>query len=254
MPNAPAAGGAVRDGGSANRVRLAALPTLATILAIVVFVWAGNWQGSRMHEKQALRAQLDAAGAADPMAVAALPANSDWASLRYRPVAAAGEYDARRQILVDNKVHAGRAGFHVVTPLVLADGRAVLVNRGWVAQGPSRSVLPEVPPPPGPVTVRGRIAMPVVGYFELAAETAPGPVWQNLDPGRFAAATGRPVLPVVVEATAPPVPDDGLVRDWPAPDLGIEKHRIYMLQWYALAALAAGLWLFFFARRWRRAR
>jgi len=50
------------------------------------------------------------------------------------------------------------------------------------------------------------------------------------------------------------VPDDGLVRDWPAPDFGVEKHRIYMLQWYALAALAAGLWLLFFVRRWRGVR
>lgn len=254
MPNPTAAGGAGRDGGSANRIRLAALPTLAAALAIVVFVWAGKWQGSRMHEKQALRAQLDAAGAAATMALAALPANNDWASMRYRPVAATGEFDARHQILVDNKVHAGRAGFHVVTPLVLADGRAVLVNRGWIAQGPSRSVLPQVPPPAGTVTVRGRVVTPAVGYFELGAETAPGAVWQNLDPGRFATATGRPVLPVVVEATAPPVPDDGLVRDWPAPDFGVEKHRIYMLQWYALAALAAGLWLFFFVRRWRSVR
>ena len=53
------------------------------------------------------------------------------------------------------------------------------------------------------------------------------------------------MLPVVVEATAAPVPDDGLVRAWPAPDFGIETHRIYMVQWYAFALLAAVLWLWF---------
>ena len=42
-----------------------------------------------------------------------------------------------------------------------------------------------------------------------------------------------------------PMPDDGLLRDWPAPDFGIETHRIYMVQWYAFALLAAGLWLWF---------
>jgi len=256
MPNTRQAGEEqIRLASAANgRRRPRALPTLAAIVAIVVFVAAGNWQGRRMHEKEALRAQLDAAAKADPIALTALPSQSDWASLRYRPVVVTGEYDARRQIFVDNKVHAGRAGFHVVVPLVLPDGRAVLVNRGWIAQGASRAVLPDAPLPSGEVSVRGRLALPAVGYLELSAEAAPGAVWQNLDPGRFAVATGRAVLPVVVEVTTPPVPDDGLVRDWPAPDFGVEKHRIYMLQWYALAALAAGLWLFFFVHRSRSAR
>jgi surfeit locus 1 family protein len=228
------------------------LPTLATALAIAVFLWAGGWQKSRMDEKEALRAQLDAATVAMPIPLESLPADAHWASLRYAPVVATGEYDAGRQILVDNRVHAGRAGYHVVTPLVFPDGRAVLVNRGWVAQGPSRSALPVAPPPPGAVAVRGRLALPAAGYLELARDETPGPVWQNLDPARFAATTGRAVLAVVIEATAAPVPDDGLVRDWPAPDFGVEKHRIYMLQWYALAALAAGLWLSFLLRRLRR--
>jgi surfeit locus 1 family protein len=68
---------------------------------------------------------------------------------------------------------------------------------------------------------------------------------QNLDPARFAAATGLAVLPAVIEATAAPVPDDGLLRDWPAPDFGIQTHRIYMVQWYAFALLAAALWFWF---------
>ena len=53
------------------------------------------------------------------------------------------------------------------------------------------------------------------------------------------------MLPIVVEATAPPVPDDGLMRAWPAPDFGVDTHRIYMVQWYAFALLVAILWLWF---------
>jgi surfeit locus 1 family protein len=234
-----------------RRGRPRALPTFVAMLAVVVFVAAGRWQGSRMHETEALRAQLAAATAAIPVPLESLRPDGEWAPLRYRPVVATGEFDARNQIFVDNKVHAGRAGYHVVTPLMLGDGRAVLVNRGWVAQAASRATLPVAPLSTGIVTVHGRLALPAAGYFELASEAAPGPVWQNLDPARFGAATGRAVLPVVIEATVAPVPDDGLVRDWPAPDFGIEKHRIYMLQWYALATLAAGLWLFFALRRFR---
>jgi surfeit locus 1 family protein len=221
------------------------LPTLCTLAAIAVCVAAGNWQHQRLQAKEALRAQLDSAVRAEPVALTVLADDADWAALRYRPVVATGEFVASRQILIDNKVHAGRAGYDVLTPMTLADGRAVLVNRGWIAQGASRSQIHDAAPPSGVVSVRGRLALPAAGYLELRREPPAGSVWQNLDPERFTAATRMKVLPVIVEATAAPVPDDGLVRDWPAPDFGVEAHRIYMVQWYAFAVLAAMLWLWF---------
>jgi len=229
----------------APRWRPPVLPTLAAVAAVAICVAAGNWQHGRMQAKETLRAQYDAASGIAPVALATLPNAPDWSSLKYRAVIATGEYLASRQILIDNKVQAGRAGFHVVTPLALRDGRVVLVNRGWIAQQASRSALPETPPPTGEVTVRGRIAIPPVGYLELEPDSTAGPLRQNLDPARFASATGVAVLPVVVEAMEPPVPDDGLVRAWPAPDFGVDTHRIYMVQWYAFALLAASLWGWF---------
>jgi surfeit locus 1 family protein len=238
MPNlADVAGTAQPD-----RPRRRALPTLAMLAAVALFVAAGHWQQSRMNEKEALRAQFDAAANAAVVALAALPGESRWTTLRYREIVATGEYDSGRQILIDNKVHDGRAGYDVVAPLKLVDGRVVLVDRGWVAQGASRAIVPAVAPPAGSVTLRGRINLPVAGYFELKSEAPTGPVWQNLDPTRFAAATGIAVLPVVVEQTPGPTLNDGLLRDWPAPDFGVEKHWIYMMQWYAFAGLAVVLW------------
>ena len=91
---------------------------MATVVGIALFLTAGHWQQGRMEQKEALRAQFDAASARAP---SALPADiADWDAWRYRPVAAAGTFDGARQILVDNKVEDGRAGYHVVTPLVLA--------------------------------------------------------------------------------------------------------------------------------------
>jgi len=246
MPN-PTADAA--PAGAPRRFRPRVLPTLAMAVAVVVCVAAGRWQQGRMEAKQALRGEMDAAQRMAPVALADLPPGTDWTALRYRPVVAAGTYRAAAQILVDNRVRDGRAGYHVVTPLALADGRAVLVNRGWVAQGKSRAALPDAPAPGGAVTVEGRIAVPAAGYLELKAEGAAGPVWQNLDPARFAAATGIAVLPIVIEQAAARASDDGLVRDWPAPDFGIDKHRIYMVQWYAFAALAIALWLILNVRR-----
>jgi len=192
---------------------------------------------------EALRAQFEAAIAAPPASLSQHPA--DWNAWRYRTVVAAGVFDGPRQILIDNKVEDGRAGYHVVTPLLMADGRAVLVDRGWIAAGPTRAQLPSSAPPAGPVVVHGRIDLPTRNYLELAGGAPAGAVWQNLDPVRVAQATGLALLPIVVEQTSPLAAGDNLVRAWPAPDFGIERHRIYMVQWYLFAALAATLWLYF---------
>jgi surfeit locus 1 family protein len=231
-----------------TRVRPALVPTLAAIAGVALFVTAGNWQRDRMEQKLALRAQFDAATAAAPVA---LPDLRDWTPWRYRQVTMTGIYDASRQILLDNKVHDGRSGYQVVTPLTLAEGRVVLVNRGWVAGGATRVELPKVAPPAGIVSVRGRINIPPAGYVELKHDAPVGPVWQNLDPQRFAQVTGVRVPPIVVEQLAPNGSPDTLVRDWPAPDFGAERNRMYMYQWYTFAAMAAGLWLFFTLRRSR---
>ncbi len=229
------------------RIGLAAL----TVAAVALFVTAGNWQRDRMHAKQALRERYDAASVAQPVAMPA--ARGDWTSLRYQPVVARGTFDAAAQIFIDNRVHNGQVGYDVVAPLALDDGRRVLVNRGWVAQGASRATLPDVAPPSGRVEVRGRINVPAGGYFELSGAPSSGAVWQHLDPARFANVTGLAVLPAVIEQTEPARDGDTLVREWPAPDFGVEQHRIYMVQWYAFAVLAIALWLYLTARAMKRA-
>jgi surfeit locus 1 family protein len=100
--------------------------------------------------------------------------------------------------------------------------------------------------------VRGRIELPG-RYVELARTSAQGVLWQNLDPARFAAATGLAVLPIVVLQDRDDAPGDGLARDWPAPDEGASRNFSYMLQWIAFALLALGLWAWFGPpRRWLR--
>lgn len=226
-----------------------ALPTLAALVAISVFVSAGNWQRGRMQQKEALRAEFAAAAVMPP---APLPQGvTDWPAWRYRNVVVGGRYDAARQILIDNRVHAGRVGYHVVAPLALDDGRTVLVNRGWVAAGSDRKALPLVPPPPGTVAVTGRLVIPSRGYLELRRDVPAGTVWQNLDPARFASVTGVAVVDAAIEQSPEGAPADGLIRAWPAPDTGIDTHRIYMAQWYTFAVLAAALWGWF---HWRRPR
>lgn len=218
------------------------IPTVATLAFLALTIALGNWQRHRAGEKEALAGQLAAASHEAPVELAS---RDDAAlALRFRRVHATGQYDGARQLLIDNKVRAGKPGFDVVAPLKLAgSGRYVLIDRGWVAQGASRRVLPNVPVPSGTVEVAGRVVVPPQRYLELSASRAQGPLWENLDVRRIAAATGLDLLPVVIEQVDPVAPPDSLLRDWPQPDFGSAQHVSYMLQWYSFGALAVILWL-----------
>jgi len=234
-----------------SRRRPAWVPTLAAIVTVALCLTAGNWQHRRMEEKEALEAQLRSAAAAAPVA---LPVVDDWQPWRFRTVLLHGRFDAARQFLVDNKVHEGRVGFVVVAPLVVEDGRVVLVDRGFVPLGESRAHLPDPSVPAGAVAVRGQIDLPARAYFAADTPAPNGRLWQHLDPARFAEVTGVRVLPIVVHALDAPR-DGDLVPDAVVPDTGAAKHLGYMLQWYTFAAVAAGLWLWFTLRpRWRARR
>ena len=225
-----------------HRFRPGWLPTLGAIAIVALTLALGNWQRHRAADKDALAAQFAAAASAPPVDLAA--GDTDPTRLRFRTVRARGEYDGARQLFIDNKVQAGRVGYHVVTPLKLAGSeRFVLVDRGWIAQGARRGELSAVPPPAGMLTVVGRANLPPRRYLELGDGQDSKVLWENLDIARIAAATGLELLPVIIEQTDPVAPADGLVRDWPAPGLGADQNRSYMLQWYSFALLAVVAWL-----------
>jgi surfeit locus 1 family protein len=224
------------------------LPTAATVVVVALTVALGNWQRHRADEKSALAAHQLAMSMLPPADLSGY--ETDIASLLLRRVRVSGEYDRAHAMLIDNKVHAGRPGFHAIAPLKIGtSGRYVLVDRGWVPQGARRSELPSVPVPAGSVSIDGRANLPPQRYLELGRDPNEGPLWQNLDIGRIAAATRLPLLPFIIEQTDPVTPVDDLVREWPPPDFGVAQHVSYMVQWYSLAALAVVLWL---ALNWRR--
>jgi len=241
MPNVLGSTQAVRTYFSGRVFRPRLVPTLGAILVIVLTIALGNWQRHRAAEKDALRAQYVASTGAAAFEVTG--AEVDVQAIRYQPVRAHGHYDAARQILLDNRIVDGRPGFEVITPLRLDNGRHVLVDRGWIAVGASRRELPSAEPPPGAVTVSGRINLPPARYLELSAQANSGRLWQNLDIARLSAASGLALAPYVIEQSPQDAPPDGLVRRWSEPALGSDQHRSYMMQWYSLAALSLVLWL-----------
>ena len=147
-----------------------------------------------------------------------------------------GELDAKHTVLLDNKIHRGAPGYHVVQPLRLAGGRHVLVNRGWVAAGATRDRLPEIRTPGGEIALSGVRLKHFPQAFAPETTTPQGKVWQNVTRENFSAWSGLALEPYVIEQHS--ALDDGLVRDWPRADAGVEKHESYALQWYSLAALS----------------
>jgi surfeit locus 1 family protein len=204
-----------------------------TAAACAAFVLLGNWQARRAEEKRALGAALERSLKSPPLDISSSAV--DPAKLAHKRVAARGRWVAERTVLLDNKLRRGRPGYEVVTPLRLAGSEShVLVNRGWIAALPSRDKLPDISTPSAEVTVVG-IALERLPHA-LQAGASTGTVRQNVDIGAYAAETGLKLAPIVIEQHSDA--DDGLVRDWPRPDLGIEKHESYALQWYLFAGLA----------------
>ena len=156
---------------------------------------------------------------------------------------ALGQYDPAHQFLLDNMSHESVPGVHVLTPLLLDDGSAVLVNRGWIAWGPSRDVLPDVSVDAGRRTVVGRIdELPKPGIW-LKGPPASG--WPRLVQyprmEELAAALGRELAPR--QLLLDPAVPDGFVRDWVVPGTPADRHLAYAVQWFAFAAVAAAIWL-----------
>ena len=206
-----------------------------TAAACVAFVLLGNWQTRRAEQKRALGAELERSLKSRPVE---LRPGVGPRTLLQKRVAATGRFLSERTVLLDNKLRDGRPGYEVVTPLMLARSDAhVLVNRGWISAGASRQQLPEVRTPAGEVKLDG-IALERLPHA-LEAGVSTGPVRQNLDIAAYAAETGLKLLPIVLEQHSDS--GDGLLREWPRPDFGIEKHASYALQWYSFAGLAVVL-------------
>ncbi len=229
------------------------LPTLLALAVVAAALSLGQWQLRRADEKRAMQAQVDAAARAEQVSIAPVPI--DPASVDGRRVVVRGRWIPERTVFIDNRTYKGVAGFHVVTPVKIAGSELhVLVMRGWVARDPrDRLRLPAVDPAREEAEVEGFAQARIPQVLELQAAPAPGPgerIWQNLDYGRFEQWSGLRLQPVVIRQSPASPGNDALVRDWPVAGVDVDKHLGYAFQWFLLAAVTTGLWLYFgFIRR-----
>ena len=231
------------------RFRPKLIPTLAALGLIALTSYLGHWQLERAHTKQALQARFEQLQKDPPIALPdRITAPESYEFLR---VEVRGTYVPAHELYLDNKIHQGVAGYHVLTPLRLSGSDAhVLVNRGWIPAGLRRDVLPEVPTPPGEQRVEGIATAAKGRYLELSERNRDGKVWQNLSLPLYAQAAPFRVLPIVVLDQTPS--RNGLVRIHEQPDTGVTMHLGYAFQWYSLAVALAVIYLALNLKRVKR--
>lgn len=232
--------------------RLRPIPLVATVLLVALGISLGQWQDRRAAGKLAVQERIDAGANAAPIALGATRVEA--AAAEHRKVTATGEFVARWPILLDNRPQEGKGpGFYLLMPMRLAGTDThVLVARGWLPRPAGAAGLkPAFDTPAGPVTVTGvaRGTLGKVMQLGSAAPVKPGAILQNLEVAQFEQASGLKLQPFFIEQTDPVQPGEQLVRDWPAPSLGVEKHQGYAFQWYALSVMAL---LFFVITGFRR--
>jgi surfeit locus 1 family protein len=220
------------------------LMTAGVILLLVAFVNLGRWQWHRGLEKQALW-EAFARGTDSPQALGSKELD---AFARYAHVSITGRYEPAHQFLLDNRTQQGRAGYEALAPLVLDDGRTILVDRGWLPFAGVRGALPELrfdPPPHSIVT--GRLdQLPARGLAAGHAAPAAGPDWPKLTSWpttpELEAALGRPLARriVLLDGREP----FGFIRNWQPPGVPPGRHLSYAIQWWLFAVVALGLYLF----------
>jgi len=225
-----------------------------TVAAATVMVFLGLWQLDRYHQRSDINHRIDVGAVAQPVPIDRVvggPANgakgvgpAPAESVTWTRVTATGHFDREHEVLVRGRTVDGSVGFEVITPLVLSNGTAVLVDRGWVPPAPGGALnAPTVPPAPdGQVTVDGRLHPPE------SRGSAPQTVQGHLETRRIAPHSIAEVLPYALfnayigadrtQAGLTPVP--------PEKENALQNGG-YVIQWWLFAA--GTLFGFFYVAR-----
>jgi surfeit locus 1 family protein len=216
------------------------------IAAFVVLLGLGTWQVERLHWKEALLTTIDQRIHAAPLPLAEVEAKfGETGDVDYWPVTVTGRFlhSGERHFFA---THEGDSGFYVYTPLQLADGRFVLVNRGFVPydlKDPAKRAQGQVE---GEVTVTGLARNPLAQKpSTMVPDNEPAKnifYWKDRDV--MAATAGLPagaaLVPFFIDADKTPNPGGLPVGGVTIIDLP-NSHLQYAVTWYGLAAALAGV-------------
>lgn len=228
---------------------------LLVVVMVAVMVNLGFWQLSRLDEKRAANAVIEARADLAPTDLADVrgPGELDPADHEWRPVVVRGSYDPSRAVTVLNRSSEGIAGTHSVVPFRADDGRWILVNRGFV---PLAATTPTAPS--GEMTVVGYLKRSEKrGTLGAVDSTDAGTVeFQRLDVPLIGAplAESGATVETMFLLLAQESPE--MTGQWPAriplPPLDEGSHQSYAGQWFLFSLVAVGGWVVIVRRALRR--
>ncbi len=216
--------------------------TLLVVIAAMVCVGLGIWQLDRLAQRRVFNAHVHAMQALQPLILAA---QDDLTNMEYRAVKVSGTYDFANQVAIRDQFNDNQYGYHLVTPLQLVDGEAILIDRGWIpSAGNSSSSDWRKYDQPGEVILNGVIRLsqtsPNLGGVPDPTLT-PGQtrldfwVYVNLD--RIHEQMPYPIYPVYIQLDPDPSRTNPPIPYQPVLDLSEGPHQSYAIQWFSFATL-----------------
>ncbi len=240
-------------------------PAIFTLLGIVVLCGLGVWQIERKAWKEGLIAAIAQRVNAAP---SDFPSSVAWPALtpgedEYRHVRLKGRFrndkEAHLQAnLVSRGPDDGALGYDILTPLEIADGSLVIVNRGFVPLDRKDAATRPQGQIDGETQVTGLIRFPQPHGWFIPADDPQRNVWFSRDPAPIAKAYGlQRLAPVIVDADTVEG-DSGGSANGAAPRGGQTRialandHLQYALTWFGLAIVLAGVFAAYAASAARR--
>ena len=206
--------------------------TIVTMISFLIFVELGKWQLSRADEKN-IRHELLEQYSNQP-AIKLPDALVKFEEFQYREIEVEGEFQNEHTIFLDNKIHLGRAGYHIITPLKIVNSQmSVVINRGWIATGYDRTILPAIPEIKKKIRITGTVISPEIKTFKLSDDSPTSVVWNNFSLQQYQKVTGLEMQPLLVLQKNKV--EDGLIREWSRPESGASKNIGYAVQWFSFA-------------------
>ncbi|MES9972348.1 MAG: SURF1 family protein [Candidatus Thiodiazotropha sp.] len=227
---------------STRQFRAQATPTIIMVILTPLFFGLGIWQLERAEQKRNQGASLEIRRKQPPLSLTG--PQPDAEQLLFRQVEVRGRYLNDKSVLIENRKHQGKTGFHLITPLQLLDSNnTLLVNRGWIAHQQLDQALAEIDQGET-LTISGEVRIPKPPAIELkqgaVATTATPPRWPFLTLDHFSAWSGLEILPFIVLQSAQD--EHGFVRQWPHPRVSDMMHIGYAIQWFAFAIITLLVW------------
>lgn len=216
---------------------------LMVIIVAGVFIRLGIWQLDRLMERRSQNEAIAVRTEIAPVRLSEILGNVPASEREYRRVAVIGTFDVDGEVLIRSRTHNGEAGFHVVTPLVVDDGWAILINRGWVPLDLDTPPVSSALPPVGPIEVTGTVretqTAPALGPTDPSEGRLERLYW--IDIPRLQQQSAYPLAPISVELVSQiPTQADSLPVPVPTRTLTEGSHLAYAVQWFAFAVIGLG--------------